>query len=180
MSRALNASVNARASSMLCSDTLNVESDLRHGSAQWVDTQAVPGDNVEIVRELLATNRSGRPDETVDRAVELADSRVELRSRVSALEGGTYHGHEGMRAYVKDLTTAFREWRNEPTEIVQITEDVILADNTFHGIGRDSGVAVELRSAIVFVLAEGKVVRCLSYGTRGEALEAAGLTARDG
>jgi hypothetical protein len=36
-------------------------------------------------------------------------------------------------------------------------------------------VEVELRSAIVFVVAEKKVVRCLSYPTRKEALEAAGL-----
>jgi ketosteroid isomerase-like protein len=132
-------------------------------------------ENVEIVRRMLELNRSGPPEQTLDVVLSLTDPAVVFRSRITAVEGAEYRGHEGLRRYTADLTDSFREWRNEPEEIVEVSPDAVLVDNRFQGVGRESGMEVELRSAIVFVLADGKCVRCLSYPTRAEALEAAGL-----
>jgi ketosteroid isomerase-like protein len=133
-------------------------------------------ENVEIVRRLMELNRSGPPDQTIEVALSLVDPAVEFRSRITAVQGAEYKGHEGVRDYFADLADAFREWRNEPEEIVEVSPDAVLGDITFHGVGRESGMEVELRSAIVCVLAHGKCVRVLVYPTRAEALEAAGLS----
>jgi ketosteroid isomerase-like protein len=138
--------------------------------------RAMSEENVEIVRRITTANHSGPPEETVEIALSLSDPACEFRSRITAVEGADYLGHEGVRQYNHDLADAFRTWRNDLNEIVEVSPDVVLATSVFHGTGKDSGVEVELRSAVVFVLSEGKVVRCLSYPTRAEALEAAGLS----
>jgi ketosteroid isomerase-like protein len=133
-------------------------------------------ENVEIVRRILAANRSGPQKETTDIVLALAGPEVEFRSRITAVEGAEYLGHDGVRRYHDDMADAFRAWRNEADEIVEVSHGVVLVDNVFHGTGKDSGMEIELRSAIVFVVSEGRVTRCLSYPTREEALEAAGLS----
>ena len=132
-------------------------------------------ENVEIVRRVYSANRSGPPEETIEVALALMAPDFEFRSRVAAVEGGSYHGHEDGRRYYADMAMAWREWRNEPAELIEVAPDAVLADSMFHGVGRDSGMPVALRSAIVFVLSQGKVTRILSYPTREEALAAAGL-----
>jgi len=132
-------------------------------------------ENVEIVRRLLAANRSGPPDETIEIALSLTDPAVEFRSRVTAVEGANYLGHDGVRQYYSDVADAFSAWRNVADEIADVGDDSVLIANTFRGVGH-SGAEVELKSAIVFVLRDRRVVRCLSYPTREEALEAAGLS----
>ena len=136
----------------------------------------MPGDSVEIVRRLFAANRSGPPEETREIVLSLTDPAVEFRSRVMAVEGAEYRGDEGIGRYFADLADAFREWRNEPSTIEEVSPDTVLVESTFHGVGRDSGMEVELRSVIAFVLSDGRVVRCLACSTREEALEAAGLS----
>ena len=133
-------------------------------------------ENVEIVRRAIAANRSGPPEETLEIVLSLSDPAVEFRSRITAVEGADYQGHEGVRQYHDDLADAFRTWRNDPDEIVEVGPNAVLVDSVFHATGKDSGMEVELRSAIVFVLSEGKLIRCFSYPTRAEALEAAGLS----
>ncbi len=131
---------------------------------------------MEIVRRVVAANRSGPPEETREIVLSLTDPAVEFKSRITAVEGADYLGHEGIRQYRDDLADAFREWRNDADEIEEVSPDAVLVDNVFHATGKESGMEVELRSAAVFVLSEGRIVRCLAYPTRKEALEAAGLS----
>jgi ketosteroid isomerase-like protein len=135
----------------------------------------VAEDKVAIVRRLYEANCSGPPETTVEVALSLVDPAFEFRSRVAAVEGSMYRGYEGARKYFADMADAWREWQNEPGEIIDVGRDAVLVDSTFRGVGKESGVEVELRSAIVFVVARGKVVRGLSYPTREEALAAAGI-----
>lgn len=131
--------------------------------------------NVEIVRKALASNRSGPAEETVEVAIALCDPGIEFTSRVTAVEGATYRGHEGARRYFRDMADAWQEWRNEPEETAEVAPDAVLAEFTFTGIGRGSGVKVELGSAGVFVLSEGRICAIHVHPTRREALRAAGL-----
>ena len=133
-------------------------------------------ENVEIVRRILAASRSGPPEETRNVALSLVAPAVEFRSRVMEVEGGEYFGHDGVRRYFDDIADAFRSWRNEAEGIAEVSPDGVLVDNVFHGVGKESGMAVELRSAILFIVRGGRVARCLSFSAREEALEAAGLS----
>lgn len=107
--------------------------------------------------------------------VSLATPGVEFRSVLAAVEGATYHGHEGIRRYFADLNGSWEEWRNEIRELVEVAPNVVLADVHFSATGRGSGLAVERLNAVVFTLSEGKVATVETYATREDALEAARL-----
>jgi ketosteroid isomerase-like protein len=132
-------------------------------------------ENVEIVRRAVEANRSGPPAETVEVAVELAHPDMEFVSHVASVEGGTYRGVDGTRAYYEDLADVWQEWRNELRGVTELGPDTILTENVFRGTAR-SGVSVERPSALIWTLLEGKVVRLHSYPSREEALQAAGLS----
>jgi ketosteroid isomerase-like protein len=132
-------------------------------------------ENVEVVRRAIEANRSGPPDDTVEKAVALANPDFEFMSRLTSVEGATYRGHDGVRAYFKDMADAWQEWRNELDEMTEVGPDTVLAEVTFRATGK-SGVEVELRSAVVWVLSGGRVREIHSYASRQEALEAAGLS----
>lgn len=123
-------------------------------------------------RRAIEANRSGPPEATVDVALSLSDPAIEFTSLVAAVEGRTYRGHDGVRRYFEDLAAVWREWHNEPQEIVEIKPGTVVGEARWRGIGRDSGVAMELRIAGAFELAAGKLVRVSMYPTREEALQA--------
>ncbi len=132
-------------------------------------------DNIEIVRRLVEANRSGAPEETVERAVALAHEDLEFTSRLTSVEGSTYRGHDGLRRYFADLADTMQDWGNELNELRAVGNDAVMADVTFRATGR-SGMDVELRSAAVIVLSAGKALQVHAYPTPEEALEAAGLS----
>jgi ketosteroid isomerase-like protein len=133
-------------------------------------------ENVEIVRRAIEVNRSGDLTAAVEGSIDLSDPAVEFRSALAGLEGGAYQGHEGVRRYFEDMAESWQEWRNESAEIEEIAPDTVLATFVFRAIGKDSGVPVERRSAMVWTLSDGKVLRAITYASRSEALEAVGLS----
>lgn len=100
--------------------------------------------------------------------------RVHLR--IASVEGATYRGHDGIRRYFEDMDGAWQERHNETCEIEVLGPDLVLTDNLARAVGRPSGVGVELRSAILWELSDGKIVKVHVCPSRGEALEAAGLS----
>ena len=130
---------------------------------------------MEIVRRAVEANRSGPRDATVEIGVELAHPDFEFTSRLTSVEGATYRGHDGVRSYFEDMADAWQEWRNEADEVTEVAPNAIFTENTLRATGR-SGVDVELRSAVVFVLSGGKILKIHSHPSRQEALEAAGLS----
>lgn len=91
------------------------------------------------------------------------------------LDGATvYHGHDGVRAALWDLLSAFREFEFQPEEL-RDAGDYVLATIHEHGVGRTSEIIVDRRHYAVWTLRDGKVARLRAYLDRTEALEAAGL-----
>ncbi len=129
---------------------------------------------MEVVRRAVEANRSGPPEETVDKALPLVDDRFEFTSRLTSVEGASYRGQDGLRAYFDDLADAFLEWRNEINEIRELDPETVFLDVTFHAVAR-SGIDVELRSAMVVLFSGGLVLRMDAYPSGQEALRAARL-----
>ena len=130
---------------------------------------------VEIVRRAIEANRSGPSAETVEMAAELAHPDLEFVSHLAAVEGRTYRGIDGARAYYDDLTAVWQEWHNELRSVTEVAPNTVITENVFRGTGK-SGVDVENTSALVWTLLDGRVVRLHSYPTRAEALAAVGLS----
>jgi ketosteroid isomerase-like protein len=130
--------------------------------------------NVELLRRIIEANRSDEIEAGTETIVALSDPSFEFRSVLSAVEGATYRGHDGVRRYLSDMADAWQEWRNDADEILEIGPDTVLVNLHFRAVGH-SGTAVEAHSTAIFVFSNGKCLSIHSYPTRAAALEDVGL-----
>jgi hypothetical protein len=85
-------------------------------------------------------------------------------------------GTEEMRRFRETGPWSGSPIHMEPERFFDVDDERVL---TFAGVsatGRDSGVEVELKTAIEFTIRDGLLVHFKVYRNRGEALEAAGLS----
>jgi ketosteroid isomerase-like protein len=126
--------------------------------------------NVELYRRgIEAFNRRD-----LDAFLALADPDVVGMSRVLAIEGKSYRGHEGTREWWQDLLGVFPGFTIEIVTVRDV-KDLTIAElrNSAHAEG--SGALAEL----VWQVSEwrnARVIRWQIYDSEQEALEAAGLS----
>jgi ketosteroid isomerase-like protein len=125
---------------------------------------------MEIVRACFeAWERGG-----VDAVAEFWDPQIDWRSAEGALDDvGVMRGVEAMRAYVQDWLDDFDDLHFELEELIDAGEQVVSVQR-ISGRAKASGVATEVRYAVVNTIRDGKLVRGREYWTREQALEAAG------
>ena len=132
--------------------------------------RAMSRENVEIVRRAYSALSSLDADSTLA----FCDPEVEFASRITAMEGGTYRGYEGVRRFVARLQEAF-EWIDiEPLEVLGDGDRVVVT-NRFRACGVGSGAEVEQRFFHAIKLRDGKAIWWSFFDSKGEALEAVGL-----
>jgi ketosteroid isomerase-like protein len=104
---------------------------------------------------------------------ELIDPEIESFT-AAGVQGGTYHGIEGMIEMVRDFTSAFSELRTDVVEATE-TDDSLVASVHYRGRGAASGAPVDE----VYIWAQrfrgGKAVNYAIARDREQALRAAGL-----
>jgi ketosteroid isomerase-like protein len=131
----------------------------------------VSSGNVEIVRATYeAFNHKSREE-----MLEFLDPGIEWdESDLPARRPGVYHGHEGIISLLEENATL---WENICIAIDDIAEgdDRVIAFIRAKGRGRNTGIDVELASAQVWTIRDGKAVHVRLYLDREEALQAAGL-----
>jgi ketosteroid isomerase-like protein len=132
-------------------------------------------ENVEVVRQVIAAHRSDDVEAAEEAFLALWDPSCEYIRVTAALEPQTYRGHDGIRRYLSDMADEWEEWRAEADEVLDLDQDTVVATTRFHATGKQSGVPVEARLAIVFVFSKGKILRGHTYPSREAALEAVGL-----
>jgi ketosteroid isomerase-like protein len=127
--------------------------------------------NIEIVRRFFEAFNG----EQIERLVEFTDTGIELEipPEVSA-EPDTYRGHDGMRRYFWSFRDVMDEIRFEPERFWDAGPSVVVA-LVLTAKGRQTAIPVEQRSAGVWTISNGKVIRVRSYASPAEALEAVGL-----
>jgi ketosteroid isomerase-like protein len=128
-------------------------------------------ENVErVYRAMDAFNRRD-----LDAFLALADPSVEFTPYVVGLEG-SYHGHDGVGQWWRDLFGVFPDWRGEPVDVRDLG-DWTLTTLRIGGHGDESGTPV---TRLFWQLAkwstDGKIVQVTHYGDEAQALEAAGLS----
>ena len=133
-------------------------------------------ENVEIVRKLIEANRSDDLESRIEPMLALWDPSCEYTSVTAALDPHTYRGHDGIRRYLSDMADSWAEWRSEVEDVFEVGPHTVVATIRSRLIGKDSGVPVETRLGVVFVLSQGKILRGQAYPSRQDALEAVGLS----
>jgi ketosteroid isomerase-like protein len=111
----------------------------------------------------------------VEALLEEVHPQAEWRPLLPVLLGGDaalYEGHDGARQGIRELEEAFSELRAEPVEFRDLGERVLTIGH-LHGLGRESGIAVESPISWLADFKDGKVIRIREYLDPGEALEAA-------
>jgi ketosteroid isomerase-like protein len=124
-------------------------------------------ENVEVVRHFFG-------DQT--RFFDVLDKEVELDIRpMTPGYQGIIHGRDAVIDFWRDYSDTWDELVFEPIEILEAGEDQVVVIHDQRGRGKGSGASFELRSATIFTLRAGSVVKMKFFATPEDALEAAGL-----
>jgi ketosteroid isomerase-like protein len=113
----------------------------------------------------------------VEAVLKDCDPAIELHMALQTLVGGeaaVYRGHDGVRAYLRDIDEAFAEVHAEYAEIRDLG-DRILAIGRFRARGMASGAEIETPLGTLVEARDGKATRIQTFLDPEEALAAAGL-----
>jgi ketosteroid isomerase-like protein len=132
----------------------------------------VSSSNIEIVRGCYeAFNHKGR-----EAMLEFLDPEIEWdESDLPARRPGIYHGHDGIIRLLNENATLWEDINIAIDDVMQGDDGRVIAFIRAKGTGRNTGVDVELASAQVWTLRDGKAVHVRLYLDREEALQAAGV-----
>jgi ketosteroid isomerase-like protein len=124
--------------------------------------------NVEIVRRAVEHFRRTRepPCEDLDPEFEIHDYDIP--------DGGVYRGPDGWRKWIAQFGEVWESYTSESEEIIDAGDDHVVEVVRLSARGRH-GITVERQDGIVYALRDGKLLRLDYYGSRAEALQAAGL-----
>jgi ketosteroid isomerase-like protein len=133
-------------------------------------------ENVEIVRQFYKcwTNRD------FDGVLECSDPDVlfdwsESRSPYT----GAYAGHAGVMEFRTELEEAFDDFSIEAVDLIELDSERLVAVTAVRGRGRESGIRLEARGAMLWTLRGGRVLSGKLFQNKSAALEAVGLSERD-
>jgi ketosteroid isomerase-like protein len=130
----------------------------------------VSAENVEIVRRVFDTfNRRDIPA-----FLAALDPDVKWMPIMAALEGRVYHGHEGARRWIEDLSADWEFFRPCFEEFRDLG-DRVLVFGRWRARARASGVELDEPGSWLYEIKDGKVVSMRTFTDRADALQAARL-----
>jgi ketosteroid isomerase-like protein len=130
--------------------------------------------NVEIVREVMALVRRTGTGEPEPRLFELLAPEVKLDMSRRTFNPDVYEGHDGLRRFKRERDEVWEEFLVTSERMVDAGEGVVVIES-LRGRGRGSGVETRSRSASVWTMRDGQVIRMATYRDPQEALDAVGL-----
>jgi ketosteroid isomerase-like protein len=126
-------------------------------------------ENVEIVRRAIEYF-----GETGDVPSEYYDPEVEFTTRPDGPEQTTFHRVEGLRRSVESFREAWASSTFEAQEFIETGEGAVVL--VLWHLRAQSGVELDVEEAWAYWVRDGSICRIEQYGTKREALEAAGLS----
>jgi ketosteroid isomerase-like protein len=127
-------------------------------------------ENVEIVRQVYEAFQRGDSKKLMN----LVSPDIELHGTSGGLsDGSVARGIEAVRQTF-DLWDQDWETKLSPQEFIDAGDQVVVLQHE-HRRGRGSGAEVEAKTAVLYGLRDGGVVRIQGFMDQAEALEAAGL-----
>jgi len=102
-----------------------------------------------------------------------ADPEVEVHDH-DAPDQGDYLGREGLTRWLEDWGAAWADWSIELDEFIDAGDSVVIFIR-MKAEGRDSGIALDRKDALVYEIRDALVKRIDYYNDRHEALKAVGL-----
>jgi ketosteroid isomerase-like protein len=110
----------------------------------------------------------------LERIPEIFDPEVEFSPWLAReVEQRTYHGHDGLRTFFRELNDMLGEVRYGPTKMHPLSDHVIVVFTRLEWTGRGSEVPVCQDLGIVHEFRDGLVTRMTAFGSHDEAIRAA-------
>jgi ketosteroid isomerase-like protein len=128
------------------------------------------GNHIETVRDWIAAfNR--RDTDTI---FELAHPQVDYRPYLAAIAGGSgsYHGHGGLRRYLRDLDDAWSSFEAQIHSLRGVGQHVLM-EGRIQATGRHSGAEVDAEMAWLHTFRDGKYARLRIFQDAAEAIAVA-------
>ena len=126
-------------------------------------------ENLEFVQAAVAAY--GRGD--VETVLAMFDPEVETMASRELLNPGTYRGRDGFLTWAAEWLDAFADWQQEVWNYEAIGDRHVVADARQSGLGKASGVPIEMHLAYMWEMRDGAAVRFHVYLNRADAEEAA-------
>jgi ketosteroid isomerase-like protein len=124
---------------------------------------------VEIVRRMYTARQGG----DAEGALSCFHPEVVLDASVR-MDGGIGHGREELVRIIGQWVDAFHDWREEIEEIRDLGSQVLVVA-TQRGRGKESGIEIETRYALLYEVRGEQITRMTMFRTPAEALAAAGV-----
>jgi uncharacterized protein len=110
--------------------------------------------------------------------VEALAPQIEWTEPAEFPGGGTYHGREGVKAYLSQSRAAWAEIHSEPERFI-VASDKIIVFVHVQAKPKDGTEWHEARIADVFTFRSGKAIQMRAFADRRQALEWAGVKGSD-
>lgn len=107
-------------------------------------------------------------------ALSVCHPEIELRS-VLGISGRAYLGLEGILRYLDDVESAWNEWRVEVHRVLDGPDGRVLIEMTMHAQGKESGLSLAERTAHIWTIKDGLLLRNQPYRQPELALRELGL-----
>jgi ketosteroid isomerase-like protein len=109
-----------------------------------------------------------------DGALDVCHPEVELDSMLG-ISGRAYTGHAGILEYFDDVESAWEQWSVEVEQTAQGADGRVAIVMTMHARGKGSGVTIAARTAHIWTLKEGRLLRNELYREPEQALRELGV-----
>jgi ketosteroid isomerase-like protein len=111
-----------------------------------------------------------------DREAGLAVCHPEIEFRsVLGISGRSYVGHDGIREYFDDVESAWAEWSVDVERVAEAADGRVAIVMTMHARGKGSGAEIAQRTAHIWTVRDGRLLRNELYREPAEALRVLGL-----
>jgi ketosteroid isomerase-like protein len=128
--------------------------------------------NLDAIRRFHAAMETGDRDALIEMVLGLAHPEAEWSPLVTAVEGQSYRGKEGVLEFFTDFLESF-EVRYDDLELRPIGDRAVLALAQMALEGRGSGVAVVQELGVLYEFEDGRMRHGRAYPSHAEALSAA-------
>jgi ketosteroid isomerase-like protein len=133
----------------------------------------VSGENIEFARRALEAFNA----HDTETWIAYLDPSVEYHSAITVPGGAVYHGHDGVRRYLRDFRDAWGDdFHVEAEAFYDLGGEQIMMFYSVHGRGQQSGAEVAMPGAQVSRWRDGLLVYAKVYVRRKDALEELGVS----
>ena len=107
----------------------------------------------------------------IEASLTILDAAIEWHPGADAPEAGENRGRDGFRGFLESWLESFEDLNIVPEELL-VEGDCIVTMVRQRGRGRGSGVEVDVRTAHVWRIRDGRAVGWYAYRNRADALAA--------